>query len=181
MKHSALFTVFAAAVVSCASLPAAHAAVTLEERRGYVDLGEFTAPGSGGQFVEINVQGVLLSLASRILAEEEPAIAEIIRGLHSVRVNVVSIDDSNREALVQRADALRGTLESNGWSRVAAVLDAADNVAMREHADVASANAFSVCVLVLEGNDLVIASGRVDPAPLIPMLAEKVGKHMFSS
>lgn len=106
------------------------AAVTLQERPGYVDLGAFAAPESGGQFVEINVQGVLLSLAARIVAAEEPAVAEIIRGLHAVRVNVVTIDDSNREVLLQRIDSIRENLQSKGWESVATVRDGSDNVAV---------------------------------------------------
>jgi hypothetical protein len=105
-------------------------APSLVERAGYVDFGEIAAPSSGGQHVEVSVQGALLSLAARVIEREEPAVAALVRGLHAVRVNVVSIDETNRESLERTAAAVRETLDARGWNRVATVRDGTDNVAV---------------------------------------------------
>jgi len=92
------------------------------QESGYVDFG--TIPGaSGRQFVEVNLQSNLISLAAKITAKHEPQVAELLRGIKQVRVNVVGLDDNNRETVEKKMQAVRGELESRGWSPVVTVRD----------------------------------------------------------
>jgi hypothetical protein len=88
---------------------------------GYVDLGKFSPPKSGGQFVEVNLKGSLLAMAARIAEKQEPEVGELLRGIESIRVNVVGLDDQNRSDIVGRVNSLRAELEKLGWERLVTV------------------------------------------------------------
>ncbi|MBL9173897.1 MAG: DUF4252 domain-containing protein [Verrucomicrobiales bacterium] len=95
---------------------------------GYVDLGTFTAPAGGGQFVEVDLKGSLLTMAAKIAAKEEPEVAEVLRGIEAVRVNVVGVTDGNRAELSDRIRSLRSGLATSGWERVVNVQQDAQDV-----------------------------------------------------
>lgn len=88
---------------------------------GFVDLGTFSAPADGGQFVEVDLKGNLLAMAARIAATQEPKVAELLRGIESVRVNVVGVNDANRAGLMERIKSLRSGLTTDGWERIVTV------------------------------------------------------------
>jgi hypothetical protein len=117
---------FAAATFSLA-LTASSFAADLEV--GAVDIGQLM-PSAKGQFVEVNLSPAMLKFAARIAAKQEPEVAELIRGLKSIRVNVVGLDDSNRDATVEKIEGVRRKLETDGWSKMVTVRDrnGGDNV-----------------------------------------------------
>src|SRR5919109_4770831 len=79
---------------------------------GYVDFGKFAAPESGGEFVEVHIKSNLISMAARLAEKEEPEIAELIRGLHLIRVNVIGLNDANRAEIEKRVKKIRGELDA---------------------------------------------------------------------
>jgi len=81
---------------------------------GQVDFGKFSPPGSGGEFVEVN----LISLAARLVEKEEPEVARLLSSVEVVRVNVIGLDDENRAEIEKRTQHIRKELESKGWERV---------------------------------------------------------------
>jgi hypothetical protein len=85
---------------------------------GKVDFGEFAAPGNGKQFVEINVGGGLINLATRFVEKQEPEVARLLSGIESIRVNVIGLSEGNRASIESRAKELRKKLESSGWDRI---------------------------------------------------------------
>jgi predicted RNA-binding protein with RPS1 domain len=99
-----------------------------DETPGWVDFGKLTAPGNGGQFVEVNLKGQLLSLAARITEKHEPEVSDLLRNLKAIRVNVVGIDDVNRAELGTRMTQVRTELESKGWERIVTVLEKGQDV-----------------------------------------------------
>lgn len=88
---------------------------------GLVEFGSFAPPKGGGQFVEVNVKSSLLALAARLTEKAEPEVADLLRNLKSVRVNVIGLDDANRAELSARLKAVRSDLESKGWDRIVTV------------------------------------------------------------
>ncbi|MFN0067255.1 MAG: DUF4252 domain-containing protein [Limisphaerales bacterium] len=97
---------------------------------GLVDFGRFTAPAKG-EFVEVQVKKNLLSLAAKLAEKHEPDAAALLRGLELVRVNVIGLDDSNRDELTQRAADVAAQLTDRGWERVVTVQQAgAENVSV---------------------------------------------------
>jgi hypothetical protein len=91
------------------------------ERGGRVDFGTLTLPGAGGECVEVRINRNLIAMASRLAERQEPEVAELLRGLESVHVSVVSLDDANREAALERIANLRTGLDAHGWDRVVTV------------------------------------------------------------
>lgn len=87
---------------------------------GEVDFGAMPS-AKGRQFVEINLQANLISLAAKIVTKQEPEVAELLRGIKQVRVNVVGLDESNRGTIDQKMQAVRTDLESRGWTQVVTV------------------------------------------------------------
>ncbi len=87
---------------------------------GHVDFGEYTA-GSGDTFVEVDVDGALLKLAALFADREDPEIGKLVANLQRVRVNVFDLTDDNRGAAIERVQALRAKLPSQGWKRIVTV------------------------------------------------------------
>lgn len=116
------------AAVAAAVVASSMSASDISSHGGYVDLGQFAPALSGGQFVEVHVPRNLISIASKLVGEDEPEISSLLAGLQSIRVNVVSIDESNREELAERVASIREHVTSNGWQQVVSVRDDGENV-----------------------------------------------------
>src|SRR5215471_10162251 len=87
---------------------------------GQVDFGSFSAP-SGAEFVEVNVTSSLISLATKFLEKDQPDVAQVLKGLQLVHVNVVGVNDGNRTELKTRVQGIRNELETKGWERIVKV------------------------------------------------------------
>jgi len=98
------------------------------ERGGRVDFGTLTLPGAGGECVEVRINRNLIAMTSRLVERQEPEVAELIRGLDSVQVSVVSLDDANREDVRQRISRVRAELEERGWESVVTVRQQQEDV-----------------------------------------------------
>lgn len=114
MKYARTSALALAAALACAATRAAAA----DHPSGYVDFGKFTAPSSGGEFVEVNVKADLISMMARLAEKHEPEAAELLRGLQMVRVNVIALDDENRADVQKRVAKIRSELDGHGWERV---------------------------------------------------------------
>lgn len=116
----------AAAILSLALTTFASAA---EAQSGAIDIGQLM-PSAKGQFVEINLSSAMLKFAARIAARQEPEVAELIRNLKSIRVNVVGLDDSNRAGTTEQIEGVRRKLEAQGWTKMVTVREknGGDNV-----------------------------------------------------
>ena len=94
---------------------------------GLIDLGKFT-PTPGAQFVEVNINSNLIAMVTNFAKKAEPEVAEILQGLKSIRVNVLGLNEDNREEIQERIAAVRSQLDKSGWDRVVTVIDKADDV-----------------------------------------------------
>ncbi len=138
---------------------------------GQVDFGTFEPPGSGGQFVEINIKGELIGFAARLTERHEPKIAELIRTLKGLRVNVIGVDDSNRDTLAQRIRALRSNLSERGWERIVTVQENGQDVGVYlKHG--AEDTIEGVVITVLDGNKeavFVNVVGNIQPDRIVAL------------
>jgi hypothetical protein len=119
------------AVLSVASFAA-------ETEPGYIDVGQLMASAKG-KFVEINLSTNMLRFAAKMAARQEPEAAELIGNLKRIRVNVVSLDDSNRKDTVAQIESIRRKLEAQGWTQMVTVREqeGGDNVDIhvKQHGD----------------------------------------------
>lgn len=88
---------------------------------GYVDFGTFTPPGGGGQFVEVNANSNLLAMTARLARAQEPEIADLLGRLHHIRVNVIGLNDDNRDEIQQRVQKIHSQLDAPPWQRIVTV------------------------------------------------------------
>jgi len=85
---------------------------------GQIDFGKFTPPGSGGEFVEVNLSSTLINLAAKVVERDEPEVARLLNSVQMVRVNVIGVNDDNRAGLAKRSQKIRRELDSKGWERI---------------------------------------------------------------
>lgn len=116
MKNSLTPSLAALLIAASFTLNAGAAAAV-----GQVDFGKFTAPGQGGEFVEIQLKSNLLGLAAQLVGKAEPDAARILSSVESVRVNVVGLNDENREELTKRVQSIRADLNTQGWEHIVKV------------------------------------------------------------
>lgn len=88
---------------------------------GQVDFGKFTPPGDDGQFVEIQINSNLLSLAAQVVEKQQPETAKLLRSVQLVHVNVIGLTDENRAELTKRVRQIRHDLDARGWDHNVAV------------------------------------------------------------
>jgi hypothetical protein len=94
---------------------------------GLVSFGKFTKP-TNGELVEINLTSDTIGLALQLAGDGQPDLTEVLRGLHSLRVQVVGLDDQNRDEVTARILALRGELGTLGWQQVVSVQEKKEDV-----------------------------------------------------
>jgi hypothetical protein len=92
-----------------------------------VDFGKFTKP-TNGELVEINLSNDMISLALQLAGKGQPDFAEALSGLHSIRVNVVGLDDQNREEVIARMKTVRDGLDAGGWQTIVKVQEKKEDV-----------------------------------------------------
>ena len=143
---------------------------------GAIDFGKLTPAADGGQFVEVNIKGNLLNMAARLAAKEEPELADLLKGIQSIRVNVVGLDDGNRAETQARIKAVRGELDTKGWERVVAVSEKDQDVGIYLKTRGQDAVEGLVVTVIENGKQAVLVNivGDIRPEKLAD-LGEKLG------
>lgn len=148
-----------------------------------VDLGSWTPPSKGGEFIEVNLRDNLLGMAARLATKDQPEVAELLNGIHAVRVHVIGLDESNRTANTDHVHSLRKSLDAAGWERVVSVSEAEQEVAVHLKTQ-GKESVQGLVVTVLEHKHqavIVHVNGDIRPEKLAT-LGEKFGieplKHL---
>jgi Domain of unknown function (DUF4252) len=97
---------------------------------GQVDFGKFTPPDGGGQFVEVQVDSNLLSLAAQVVEKQQPEVAKLLRSVQLVHVNVVGLTDGNRAELEKRVRQIHHDLDAQGWNHNVAVQEKGQDISI---------------------------------------------------
>ena len=134
---------------------------------GYVDFGKFT-PGPGSEFVEVNVNSNLIAMVTKLAGKAQPEVTQLLQGLQGIRVNVIGLNDDNREDIESRVKAIRAQLDSQGWERIVTVQEAKEDVGV--YLKTRSQEAIEgVVVTVLDGKKeavLINVVGDIKPEKL---------------
>lgn len=132
---------------------------------GYIDFGKFSPSVSGGEFVEVNVNKNLITMVARLAQQQAPEVADAVRGLQHIRVNVIGLNDENRAEVQKRIKAVRAELDTQGWERVVTAQKKDEDVAVYIKTRGAEA-VEGVVVTVLDGKKqavLVNIVGDINP------------------
>jgi len=143
---------------------------------GYVDFGKLTPGAPGAEFVEVNVGGNLISMAARLAEKSEPDLAQLLRKVQMVRVNVVGLTDENRADVQARFKAIRGDLDAKGWERIVTVQERKQEVGVYLKTR-GEESVQGLVVLVLDGGKqavLVNIVGDIKPEQ-VGAIGEKFG------
>ena len=114
-------------VIAVASLLFTASLRAADSPPGLVNFGKFTKP-TNGELVEINLSNDMIAMALQLAGKGQPDFAEALSGLHSIRVNVVGLDDQNREEVTARMKSVRNELDAGGWQTIVSVQEKKENV-----------------------------------------------------
>jgi hypothetical protein len=103
-----------------------------EDESGAIDIGSLV-PATKGEFVEVNLSPFMLKFAAKIAATHDKEAAALLGNLTRVRVNVVSLDDSNREGAMAHIAEIRRKLEGQGWNKMVTVREKNDGDDVNVH------------------------------------------------
>lgn len=178
-----LRSVFALSVLGAALSGAALAA---EQDAGFVDFGKFK-PTEGAQFVEVNVSGNIIEMVTALARKHEPEVADALKGLKRIRVNVLGLTPSNREEIQAKVKQVREELTEAGWERMVTAVQEDQDVGV--YVKTRGSEAFEgIVVAVLNGKEqavfvnvvgdirpekLAIVGERFDIEPLKKLKAKK--------
>jgi hypothetical protein len=150
-----------AAGLLCAALTISRA-----EDPGYVDFGKLN-PSGESQFVEVNIKSNLIAMVAALTKKTEPEVADVIKGLKQIRVNVLGLTKANREEMTQRISDVREKLDKAGWERIATVVEKHNDVGVFLKMKDATA-VEGLCVTVNDGKQVVLVNviGDIRPEKL---------------
>ncbi|MCC5025523.1 MAG: DUF4252 domain-containing protein [Candidatus Synoicihabitans palmerolidicus] len=69
----------------------------------------------------MDVSPALLKLAAAFTKHQDPEVAELLGSLERVRVNVFGLEDDTRSEVIAQINAVRDSLDAQGWVRVVTV------------------------------------------------------------
>jgi hypothetical protein len=67
-------------------------------------------------------------MVAKLVEKQEPQVAEMIRGLQMIRVNVIAMKEDNRKEILDRVESIRTQLDKLGWEQLVTVQNGKDNV-----------------------------------------------------
>lgn len=125
--------------------------------------------------------GLLRYASSFFNLPPEPKAA--LQALHGAAAGVYKLQGAsaalNYAAVLSAADQ---SMNRKGWERIVGVVQGRQLVAVYLPRGLRSVKRMACCVAVFNGHDLVIASARVDPAPLLALAGEAGrGRPIFKS
>ena len=138
------------------------------------------APAEWEEQIEIGVGPLTLNLARAGLAfvDLEPEARTALHAVRSIEVGVYkrrSGDQKlNQAAMLSAADK---TMAGRGWDRVVGVMDRRELVAIYVPAQVRSIQDVKVCLVTVNGQELVVASARSNLEPLMEMAWNRANDH----
>lgn len=120
--------------------------------------------------VSVRAPSLLISAARFGLSFVDDVDAEALLALQAIRGGQVGVfqlphpvSRSNKSRILNRSNE---TMEDNGWTRIAAVVERDDMVLVYAPTDIEDPSDLEILTLVLSNSELVIASARGDLRPL---------------
>ncbi len=125
----------------------------------------------GRKEVEFSVGPLLLGLARAGLnwVELEPEVRSVLGAVRGTSVGVYRLDRAvhDRPSLIEKVD---DAMSRHGWERMLGVMDGDDCVLAYVPANLRSPHDLRLSLVVLDGRQLVVASVRADPEPVMELL-----------
>lgn len=136
-----------------------------------------SAAGDWERKIEVNIGAFALNLARAVLAfvDLDPDVRAALRAVRGAEVGVYELRNHAKHrdhaAMLLAADE---AMSARGWDRIVGVADRDELVAVYLPAQIGSPRDVMVCVVVLDDDQLVVASVRSDVEPLIELAFRRV-------
>ena len=85
---------------------------------GYIDFGELGDFDESEEAVEVLIKAPLLKLVMGIAERDEPELAELLRSVKLIKVNVFQIDSSGFEKFSEKAADIEKRMRKKGWEAI---------------------------------------------------------------
>jgi hypothetical protein len=108
--------------------------------------------------------------------ELEPEVRSALGAVRGTSVGVYRLDRSGWDRSEMLA-AVDEAMSRRGWERLVAVLENQECVLAYVPARIPSPRDLRLSVLVLDGDQLVVTSARVNPEPVIELALREAGRH----
>ena len=138
------------------------------------------APAEWEEEIEIGFGPLTLNLARAGLAfvDLEPEARSALHAVRSAEVGVYKLRSGHQQLnLAAMLSAADKTMAGRGWDRVVGVMDRRELVAIYVPAQVRSTRNVRVCLLTVDGQELVVASARSNLEPLMALAWKRAGRH----
>ena len=132
--------------------------------------------------IEIGIGPLTLNLARAGLSfvDLEPEVRKALHVVRSAEVGVYKLRNErqrlNHAALLSAADK---TMTDRGWDRVVGVINRRELVAIYVPRQAGSTRNMKVCLVVLNEQELVVASARSDLEPLMELASNRLNLHLY--
>jgi hypothetical protein len=110
------------------------AAGSLADSPGFVDLEWIEIPESAAEIQDIDLSPVLLDMAKKA-EEDDPAFAQALAMVHSIRVKAWSLDEGGDDVAAAAVEKITAHLKKNDWKRLIYVKDDEETVAVSTRYD----------------------------------------------
>ena len=137
-------------------------------------------PAEWEEEIEIGVGPLTLNLARAGLdfVNLEPEARSALHAVRSAEVGVYKLRSGHQQLnLAAMLSAADKTMAGRGWDRVVGVMDRRELVAIYVPAQVRSTRNVRVCLLTVDGQELVVASARSNLEPLMALAWNRAGRH----
>jgi len=130
----------------------------LREQPGYVDFEDVWDWSDGDEEVEIHLTQPLLGVVGSFVRSEDPELAELIRGLHLVRVNQFTFRRRDEDAVRDFVDETGNNLRDEAWDNIVKVRERDERVNVfvkldGDGEDPAETFLSGLCILVVDGDE----------------------------
>jgi hypothetical protein len=129
--------------------------------------------------IEVGVGPLILGLARTGLSfvDLEPELKSALRAARGASVGVYQLnareETLDRSAIVRRVDT---AMTRRGWERILVVLGHRECVVAYVPSSIPSTRDLRICLMVLEGDQMVVTSLRADPEPVMELLLREINK-----
>lgn len=139
----------------------------LEGLPGYFPLDELPILAPDDVSIEVNLTTPMLELVAAFAGEEEPELAELVKGLQAVRVRSGEPGEGDLDAVRSRLGEAGRWLDERGWTPMVRVREEGEEVLIYSRLDDAG-GVEGITVLAMEEGEVTVVNliGSLDPARL---------------
>lgn len=90
---------------------------------GYIEFGDLSSLETGDEVVEVLIEENLIKMVSKITKKEDPALSELLYGIHLIKVNAYDVNEENEQKIKDKVKSLETNLTKKDWQQIVKVRD----------------------------------------------------------